>query len=63
MNGKIDKVFKATVSKCTDEDFDVVICKQEIEIKFSKPMRQIDVFNGITSMFTDGNFKFDFETE
>ena len=63
MNGKIDKVFKTTVTKYTDEDFDVAICEQEIEIKFSKPMRQIDVFNGITSMFQDGNFKFDFETE
>ena len=63
MNGKIDKVFKTTVTKYTDEDFDVAICEQEIEIKFSKPMRQIDVFNGITSMFQDGLFKFDFETE
>lgn len=63
MNGKIDKVFKTTVTKYTDEDFDVAICEQEIEIKFSKPMRQIDLFNGITSMFQDGNFKFDFETE
>lgn len=63
MNGKIDKVFKATVTRYTDEDFDISICEQEIEIKFSKPMRQIDVFNGITSMFQDGNFKFDFETE
>ena len=39
MNGKIDKVFKTTVTKYTDEDFDVAICEQEIEIKFSKPMR------------------------
>ena len=39
MNGKIDKVFKATVTRYTDEDFVISICEQEIEIKFSKPMR------------------------
>lgn len=63
MKVEYGKHFKVKVSRYTDEDFDVAICEQEIEIKFSKPMRQIDVFNGITSMFQDGNFKFDFETE
>lgn len=54
-------IFKITVTKYTDEDFDITTDQLNLEIKSDKPIRKKDVLNGLLSVFNRGYFGFDIE--
>lgn len=54
-------IFKITVTKYRDEDFDIVTDKLNLKIKSDKPIRQKDVFDGLSHMFNHGFFGFNVE--
>lgn len=54
-------IFKITVTKYRDENFDIVTDQLNLEIKSDKPIRKKDVRNGLLRMFNSGYLGFNIE--